>query len=196
MADKPNIIDAITEEIDLYIEKKLSQNTLKKIQKELSNRLDDIVRDRLNKGIDTNGDKIKQLSARYKKWKKAYTKRKIEHRPSTLKNKPLWYRKLYDTTEYKAVGVPNYGRLTGKTISSLFARVTNVFLKNNKIVFSAELDILSAGSTRKPDETKAIIDGLQKKYKRHYYDLLAKSTSNRGKYERELLMKSIAKYIK
>ena len=187
-----NAVDIIREKINLTIEKKLSQNVMTKIKRELGNLLDLFVRERLAKGIDSKGERIKPLNASYSRWKRDYINNRLNHRKKTLQSKPLWYRKLYDTTQYKAKGVPNYGRLTGKTLMSINPEVISVKLVNGKIEFQAELQTLASGKTRTPIETQKIISGLKARG-RDYYALLAPANQNIGKRERERIIQMIKK---
>ena len=187
-----NAIDIIREKLNLTIEKKLSQNVMTKIKKELGNLLDLFMRERLDKGVDRQGKKIKPLKASYNRWKREYIAGTLRHRKKTLQNKPLWYRKLYDTTQYKAKNVPNYGRLTGKSLMSLNPEIKGISLKGNKIEFIAELQTLASGKTRTPIETQKIISGLKARG-RDYYGMLASPTTNIGKRERERIIQMIKK---
>ena len=174
------------------VREKISGPTLTKISNAVATEIDIMNRERLNLGIDADGKKIKKLSIDYDLQKRLYVRGALKHRKKTLQRKPEWYKDLYAKTEYAAKSVPNYGRRSGKSLSSLITKVKSKQLKTG-IEITANLN-LKPVSPRKRDKQEKIIQGL-KDIGRNYYGLLAPENTNRGRIERERIRKAIQRVV-
>ena len=74
----------------------------------------EIIRER-TKRYDVNYRKLPPLSRLYKRFKAKYAANRIKYRKRSGKR----YRNLQNTTEFKAKGVPNHGRLTGQFFAAM-----------------------------------------------------------------------------
>lgn len=180
-------LQEIKERVYDGIEKQLSGSTLRRIEKALESELVLINFDRLNKGIDAKGKKIKKLSIDYAAWKRLYVKGKLKHRAKTKARRKGWFRALYKDTEYKAKSTPNYGRLTGKTLAAIDSKVTAKW-ENKGIVIKIEYNI---GKEYHADE---IAEGLKSRG-RNYYAALAPANTNVGRKERERIRLIIGRVL-
>ena len=167
------------------IAKNISKQALTRAENDINSQQFDNNFERLNLGIDVNGKKIKNLKASYSRWKRDYIKGRINHRKKSKGKK--WFRELYTVTENKANSTPNYGRLTGKTLSNVIYDSTVRILKNRiKITVWTYI---------KKKQQNLIAQGLIEKYKRYYYGGLASQTSKRGQNEMQKILAIIAKRL-
>ena len=117
-------------DIELIIKRKLEQQVtpdkVNRANTALGKKSIELWQKQLSDGIDADGKRISKFSSAYNKAKRAFTQGKRNFRKKTLQNRKAWYKDLTTATEFKASGVPNYGRLTGKFFSSMsFSRPIN-----------------------------------------------------------------------
>lgn len=132
-------------------------------------------RERLSMGLDTNGRRIRKLSRSYSKFKRNYILNRLSAKA---------LRRIDTSTDFKAKGVPNYGRLTGQLFSDMSFSVTRAGAAFKQgIILEVRYYILKRSAWK--------IAALAK-MKRLYFGL-AKAQSNRGKKERKEIKEVVHK---
>jgi len=108
------------------LEKQVTPDKINKANNAIGKLSVELWRKQLSDGIDADGKRISKLSSSYSKYKRRFAQGKLIHRKKTLQSRKSWYKDLTTGTDFKANGVPNFGRLTGKFFSSMtFSRPIN-----------------------------------------------------------------------
>lgn len=156
----------LTQKIEAVYTRYTTEQKLKGLQA-MGRKAIELIRERTNRGIDRDGKRIRRLSVDY-----AYAKRQM------IRGKWKFPKGSPRNSQFRAKGVPNFGRLSGGLFGSMSWNISNLRL------------VLSLKGNR----NKKIAEYLEKMGRKYWG--LAKPSTNQGKKEREELRKAFLEAVK